>query len=163
MIPHMPHLTLPASSSSMNPSVPPMLRLDLAGCNADDLYIWLLYTMWQNDTEYAVMPLALQLRIEDIQKLWKNTTYVTWKVGAPGQDIGLVMTVVTICCKEYKTKRMVIDTSDEAIIQYPVSNLDDDDGEDDVEDGDDPMQDMLAGGEGEDNSDDNDYVDDDIQ
>ena len=131
MIPRMPHLAFLALSSSVDPSVQSMLHLDLAGCNADDLYIWLLHTMWQNDTEYAIMPPALQRSLmipweictEEILKLWQNTTFITWKADAPSQDVGLAMTLFTTCHKEYKTRRMVIDISNEALIQYMASNL----------------------------------------
>ena len=62
MIPHMPYLVLPASSSNMDLSVVPMLHLnlDLPSCKADDLYIQLLDTMLWNDTDYVIMPPALQ-------------------------------------------------------------------------------------------------------
>ena len=171
MIPHMPHLALQVSSSSVDPSVLPMLCLDLSGCEADDLYIWLLHTIWRNDTEYTILPPALrpshiipwELRMEETLKLWQNTTYETWKVGAPGQDVGLVLMVVTTSHKEYEHRRMVMDISNEALIQYPASNLDDDDGEDNVEDSNEPLQDMLVGGEGEDDSDDDEDVDYDVR
>ena len=84
-------------------------------------------------------------------------------MGPPGQDVGLSLIVVTTCCKEYKNRRMVIDISNEVLIQYSASNLDDNSGEDYIEDGKDPMQDMLAGGEGEDDSDDDEDVEDNIQ
>ena len=101
--------------------------------------------------------------MKEIPKLWQNTTYATWQAGALGQDIGLALTVVTTCHKEYKHRRIVIDISNEVLIQYPASDLNNDDGEDDIEDSNDPMQDILAGGEGEDDSDDDEDVDDDIQ
>ena len=167
----MPHLVLPASMSNMDPSASSMLHLDLAGCDADCLFIQLLHNVWQNNTEYAVMPPALRhslvipwdIRMEEFPKLWQNTIYITWKAGAPSQDVDLAMTLVTTCRKEFETRRMVIDISNEAQIQYPASNLDDDDAEEEVVDSNDSVEDLPGGGEGEDNSDDDDNFDKDIR
>ena len=79
MIPKMLYLALPVSMSMVDPSVQPMLQLDQAGCNTDNLFIWLLHNMQRHNTEYAIMPLALwssvsmpcDLRMEDFIKLAK--------------------------------------------------------------------------------------------
>ena len=170
VIPHMPFLALPAVSASMLPSVPPTLCLDMPGCQADDLYMWLLHTMWGQDKEFTIMPLVLQhhclipweLCKEEEPKLWQNVTYITWKAAAPGQEVGLVLTVVTTNHKEFENKRMVVDISNEALIKYRVSNLDEDKVEGNGEDGHGNLQDMIADNEGEDYSNDDENVDNDV-
>ena len=89
-------------------------------------------------------------------------TFITWKAGAPGQEVGLVLTVVTTNCKVFKIKRMVVNISDEVLIKYPASNFDEDEVESDGEDGNGNSQDMIADTEGEDDSDNEKNIDDDI-
>ena len=137
MIPKMLHLALLALMSTVDPSVQPLLCLDQAGCNADCLFIWLLHNMWWHNREYAIMPLALRssmstpsdIHLEDFPKLWQNSTYITWKEGSPGEDVGLAMTLVATCHKEFDTRRMVLDISDKTIIRYLALKVDDDEGE----------------------------------
>ena len=165
MIPKMPYLALPASMSTVDPSIQPMLWLDQAGCNADNLFIWLLHNMERHDAEYAIMPPALQssmsmpwdLHMEDFPKLWQNSIYITWKQGFPSEDVGLAMTLVSTCHREFNTKRMVLDLSDEAIIKYLVLKVDDDE----VDSNDDAS--MAGDSESEDDSSDSDDIDNDLQ
>ena len=99
-IPQMPHLVLPASMSTVDPLVQPLLHLDQAGCNADCLLIQLLHNMWWHNMEYTIMPMALwcsmqtpwDIHMEDFPKLWQNSIYITWKEGSPSEDMGLAMT-----------------------------------------------------------------------
>ena len=98
--------------------------------------------------------------MEEEPKLWQNVTYIIWKVGAPGWEVGLALTVVTTSHKEFEHKRMVVDISNEALIKYLASNLDDNKVEDDSEDSDGNLPDMLADGEGEDDSNDDEDVND---
>ena len=81
MISKMLHLALLALMLTVDPSVLPLLCLDLAGCDVDCLFIWLLQNIRWHDTEYAIMPLVLQcslvipwdLHMEDFPKLWQNS------------------------------------------------------------------------------------------
>ena len=84
-------------------------------------------------------------------------------MGTPGKDIGLAMTLITTCLKEYKSRRMVLDISDEMIIRYPVSKLNDDKGEEEMADSDNSMEDPAGDGEGDNDSEDDDDIDDDLQ
>ena len=74
------------------------------------------------------MPLALRpsmevpwdIRMEDYPKLWQNSTYITWKAGSPGEDVGVAMTFVSTCRREFDTRRVVVDISDEMAIRCTV-------------------------------------------
>ena len=111
MIPKMPYLALLASMSTVDPSIQPTLKLDQAGCNMDNLFIWLLNNMRRHNTEYAIMSPVLQssmsmlwdLQMEDFPKLWQNSVYIMWKQGFPSEDVGLAMTLVTTSRTEYDT------------------------------------------------------------
>ena len=165
MIPRMPYFVLLVSMSMVDPSVQPMLWLDQAGCNADNLFIWLLHNMWWHYVEYAIMPPALwssvsmpwDLRMEDFLKLWQNSICITWKQGFPGEDVGLAMTLVATCHMEFNTKQMVLDLSDKAIIKYLALKVDDNevDGNNDTS--------MAGDGESKDDSSDSDDINDDLQ
>ena len=99
--------------------------------------------------------------MEKVPKLWQNVTYINWKASTPGQEVGLVLTLVTTNCKEFEHQRMAVDISDETYIKYPALNLNDDEVEGNGEYGDGNSQDMIADSEGEDDSDDDDDDDDD--
>ena len=161
IIPHMPLLVLPATSDSVDPSMAPTLHLDLPRCEVDNLYIWLLHTLWHQDAEFAIMPPALrhlclvpwEIGMEQVPKLWQNITYIMWKAGAPDQKVSLVLTIVTTNCKEYNSKKIVVGISNEALIKYPESKLDKDGTEDDVVDevdGIENLQDLIANDENDD-------------
>ena len=85
------------------------LCLDSAGCDADCMIIQLLHHMQRHDTDYAMLPPALQsnvdvpleLCMEEYPKLWQNSTYTTWKAGCPRVEVGLAMTFVSMSCREF--------------------------------------------------------------
>ena len=171
MIPIMPHLALPVLMSTMDPSVEPVLHLDVPSCDMDCLLIWLLHNMLQHNVEYTIMPPALQhsmsipwdICMENFLKLWQNSIYVTWKKGSPGEDVGIAMTLITTCRKEYDPRRVVLDISDDTTIRYLALKVDDDKEEMADSDDDASMEDLLGDSEGNDDSLDDDDIDDDLQ
>ena len=107
-----------------------------------------------------MMPLALRsnlevpwdLRMEEYLKLWRNSTYITWKAGFPGEEVSLAMTFVSTNHREFDSSRLVIDISDGTAIWYLALKVDDDEDSD----GDKSMGDVA-----EDDDDDNDTEDED--
>ena len=85
VVPHMLCLVLPMSEPTADLTVRPQLCLDTASCDADHMIIWLLHYMRRHDTDYTVMPPALQsnldvpwdLCMEEYPKLWQNSIYTT--------------------------------------------------------------------------------------
>ena len=133
MVPHTPCLALPMSQPSRDPTVGPQLCLDSAGCDADRMIIWLLHCMRRHNTDYAMLPLALrsnmdvpwELCMEEYPKLWQNEIYTTWKAGYPGVEVGLAMTFVSMCCREFNSSQLTLDIADMAAIWYPALRVDD--------------------------------------
>ena len=64
VIPRMPCLALPMSEPSTDPTVWPQLCLDTASCDANHMIIQLLHHMQCHDTDYAMMPPALQSNLD---------------------------------------------------------------------------------------------------
>ena len=89
--------------------------------------------MQRHDTDYAMMPPVLQsnvdmpweLRMEEYPKLWQNKIYTTWKVGCPGEEVGLAMTFVSMSCREFDSHWLAFDIADAVAIWYPASRVDD--------------------------------------
>ena len=100
--------------------------------------------MWHHNTDYAMMAPALwsslevpwDLHMEEYLKLWWNSTYITWKAGFPGEEVGIAMTSVSTNCREFDSSRLVIDISDGTAIRYPALKVDNEDGEGDESMGD---------------------------
>ena len=158
VIPHMPCLALPMSQPSGDPTVRPQLCLDSVGSDTDCMIIWLLHCMWHHDTDYAMLPPALQsnmdvpweLRMEEYPKLWQNKIYTTWKAGCPGVEVGLAMTFVSMSHREFDSGQLALDIADTAAIWYPVSRVDD------IDDGDESTGEVAEDDSNEDDSDDED-------
>ena len=156
VVPRMPCLALPTSEPSADPTVWPQLCLDTAGCDANHMIIWLLHHMWHCDTDYTMMPPALQfnldvpwdLHMEKYPKLWQNSIYTTWKAGSPGEEVGLAMTFVSTSHREFDSCQLMLDISDGAAIRYLASKIDDDDN------GDESTGDAVEDDTNEDDSDD---------
>ena len=119
--------------------------------------------MWCCDTDYAIMPPVLwsnvnmpwELHMEEYPKLWQNEIYTTWKVGCPGEEVGLAMTFVSTSHREFDSHQLTFDIADAATIWYPVSRVDD------VDDGDESTGEVAEDDSDEDDSDDED-VDEDL-
>ena len=130
----MPYLALPLSEPTMDPTVQPQLCLDTASCDADCMIVSLLHHIWCHNTDYAMMPPALQpsvevpwdIHMEEFLKLWWNTTYISWKVGCPGGEVSIAITLVSTSHREFDFHRLVVDISDETAIRYPVLKVDED-------------------------------------
>ena len=126
------------------------------------MIIWLLHYMWHHDTDYAMLPPALQsnmdvpweLRMEEYPKLWQNSIYTTWKAGCPGVEVGLAMTFVSMNCREFDSSQVTLDIADTAAIWYPASRVDD------VDDSDESTGEVAKDDDNEDDS--NDDVDEDL-
>ena len=163
VIPHTPCLTLPMSQPSGDPTVQPKLCLDSTGCDTNCMIIRLLHCMWHRDTDYAMLPPALQsnvdvpwvLRMEECPKLWQNKIYTTWKAGCPGVEVGVAMTFVSTSCREFDSGRLALDIADMAAIQYLALRVDD------IDNGDDSTGEVVEGYDNEDDSSDED-VDEDL-
>ena len=118
--------------------------------------------MWCHDTDYAMLPSALQsnldvpwdLHMEEYPKLWRNSIFTTWKAGSPGQEVSLAMTFVSTSRREFNSGRLALDIADGAAIWYPASKVDDD------ENGDKSTVDAAEDDNNEDNSDDDDLDED---
>ena len=115
--------------------------------------------MWCHDTDYAMMPPALQsnldvpwnLRMEEYPKLWQNSIYTTWKAGSPREEVSLAMTFISTSHREFNSGQLVLDISDGAAIRYLASRVDDEDSDDDESSGD-----VVEDDDDEDDSDDDD-------
>ena len=137
VIPWMLYLALPMLEST-DPIMQPQLCLDSTCCEADHMIMWLLYHMWHHDMDYAMMPPVLRpnmevpwdIRMEEFPKLWQNSTYISWKVGCPGEEVSIVMTLVSTNCREFDSQRLVVDISDATAIWYPALKVDEDSGSD---------------------------------
>ena len=127
------------------------------------MIIQMLHHMQHHDTDYAMMPPALQsnvdmlweLRMEEYPKLWQNEIYTTWKVGSPSVEVGLAMTFISTSRREFDSHRLAFDIADVAAIQYPVSWVDD------IDDSDGSTGEVAEDDGDEDDSDDED-VDEDL-
>ena len=128
------------------------------------MIVWLLHHMWSLDTDYAMMPPALQpsfevpwdLCMEEYPKLWQNSTYITWKAGFPGEEVSIAMTFISTNRREFDTHRLVIDISDGTAIWYPALKVDKKDS-----DGDESMGDAVE--DDDDDTEDEDDLDEDLQ
>ena len=87
--------------------------------------------------------------MEEYPKLWRNSTYITWKAGFPGEEVGLAITFIFTSHREFDSSQLMIDIADGTAIRYPASKVDDEDGDGDESTGD----------AAEDNNDDNDTED----
>ena len=136
MISQMLNLALPMSEPTLDPTVQPQLRLNTAGCDTDRIIIWLLHHMRHFDTDYAMIPPALQTRMEvpwdlcmeEYPKLWWNSIFTTWKAGSPSEDVSLAMTFISTSCREFNARRLALDLSYKMAIWYPASKVDDEEG-----------------------------------
>ena len=159
VIPHLPCLVLPMSVPSTDLAIQTQLCLDIAGCDADHMIIWLLHYMWCHDKDYAMMLPALRsnlavpwdLHMEEYPKLWQNAVYITRDVGSPGEKVSLAMTFVSTSCREFNTGWLVLDIADDRAIRYLALKVDDD------EDGDGSTGDAV-----EDDNDENDSDEDEL-
>ena len=108
--------------------------------------------MWHHDTDYTMLPPALQsnldvpwdLRMEEYPKLWQNSIYTTWKAGSPRVEVGLAMTFVSTSHREFDSSQLALDIADRVAIQYLVSKVDD------IEDGDESTGDAAEDDDNED-------------
>ena len=165
VVPRMPCLVLPMSEPTVDLTVWPQLSLDTASCDADHMIIWLLHHMWCHDTDYTMMPPALQsnldvpwdLHMEEYLKLWQNSIYTTWKAGFSRQEVGLAMTFISTSHREFDSGQLALDISDGTAIRYPASKVDNEDGEGDKSTGD-----VAEDDNDEDDSDDEDDLDKDL-
>ena len=111
VVPHTPCLELPMSQPSRDPTVWPQLCLDSASCDANCMIIWLLHYMQCHDTDYAMLPPALQSNLdmpweicmEEYPKLWQNSIYTTCKAGCLGVEVGLAITFVSTSRREFNS------------------------------------------------------------
>ena len=141
-------------SESYDPTVQPQLCLDSTCCKADHMIVWLLHHMQHHDTDYAMMPPALQPNVEvpldicmeEFPKLWQNTTYISWKAGCPSKEVSIAMMLVSTKHREFDSQRLVVDISDAMAIWYPVLNINEDSGSDSMAVGnnDDDNEDELS-------------------
>ena len=161
----MPCLALPMWEPTADLTVQPQVCLDTASCDADHMIIRLLHHMQRHDTDYAVMPPVLQsnlevpwdLCMEEYPKLWWNSTYITWKTGFPGEEVGLAMTFISTNCREFNSGQLVLDISDGTAIWYPASKVDDEDSK-----GDESMGDVAENNDDDDDTEDEDDLDEDL-
>ena len=127
------------SEPTVDLTVQPQLCLDTADCDTDHMIIWLLHHMWRHDTDYTMMPPALQSSLEvpwdlcmkEYLKLWRNSTYITWKTSFPSEEDGIAMTFISTNHREFDSGQLVIDISDGTAIRYLASKVDDKDGDGD--------------------------------
>ena len=85
-------------------------------CASTLLAVWLTICLYRLlhylrclDMDYAMMPPALRpnvevpwnLCMEELPKLWWNTTYINWKAGCPSVEVGVAMTLVSTNYQEY--------------------------------------------------------------
>ena len=89
--------------------------------------------------------------MEEYPKLWQNSIYKTWKAGFPGEEVGLAMTFISTSHREFNSSWFVLDISDGAAIQYPMSKVDDKDNN-----GDESTGDAVEDDDDDDDSDDDD-------
>ena len=122
--------------------------------------------MWRHNTDYTMMLPVLQsslevpwdLCMEEYPKLWRNSTYITWKAGFPGEEVSIAMTFISTNCRELDTRWLVIDISDGTASEYPVLKVDDEDGE-----GDKSMDDVVEDDYSDDDTEGEDNLDEDLQ